>query len=172
MDAVESRMSECAHLADIVAGSLDHPGLRAIGIDREDLSQVALIALWHAAADYREGVGAWPAFALYHMRRDIIDEVRRLGGRERRLRRMHPLCWEPAQDADVLVNLCRGEDRARLLEALRHLPLRWRYVMVSRMLDVTRPAIARGLGVSVNYIDQLIHAASALLRRHCAREAC
>lgn len=79
------------------------------GADRDDVRQIALIALWEAARCYRPGIGTFPSFAETVIRRRLCSAVR-AARREKR-----QVLTDAARE-DVLSRVTSNEDPARTVE--------------------------------------------------------
>ena len=130
--------------------------------DRETAEEVVQDAF--VAVHLRHGRLADPDKALPYLRSAVLNGAR--SSLRRRIVRRRPLAAAPGVAASAEAGALEAEGDRALVELVRALPDRQRDCLVLRYwLDLTEPAIAETLGISVGSVKTHIHRGTAALAR-------
>lgn len=126
---------------------------------RQDLLQDISVALWRALPAWR-GQSALRTYVARIAHNTAVDHVSRMAGR------VEAALDEDAPDpaADPLHTADAQQRRARLLQAIRHLPLGQRQVLVLSLEGFSQAESAQALGIEENTVAQRLSRARRQLR--------
>jgi RNA polymerase sigma factor (sigma-70 family) len=127
---------------------------------REELNQEILLAVWRALPAWR-GDASVRTFAARIAHNRAVDHVARQVARPRSA--VLDEAW-PSPEASPLETLERRDTHARLLDAVRRLPLPLRQVTIQTLEGFTPAEIAEVLGVNANTVSIRLTRAKAALR--------
>jgi RNA polymerase sigma factor (sigma-70 family) len=129
--------------------------------EREDLLQDIALALWQALPRFR-GESSERTFLFRIAHNHCIDHITR----RRPMASLQELELDPADGArSIEATLTQEQDSARLMEAVRKLPLIQRQVVVLALEDLDYAEIGAVLGISENNVGVRLNRARASLRK-------
>jgi len=129
--------------------------------EREDLLQDIALALWQALPRFR-GDCSERTFLFRIAHNHCIDHITR----RRPMASLQELEMDPPDGEPSIEARVRGEqDSARLIEAVRQLPLIQRQVVVLALEDMDYAEIAQVLGITENNVGVRLNRARATLRK-------
>ncbi|MCY1647981.1 sigma-70 family RNA polymerase sigma factor [Caulobacter sp. SL161] len=127
---------------------------------REELSQEILLAVWRALPAWR-GEASTRTFVARIAHNRAVDHVARQAGRPRSAALDE--AW-PSPAPSPLEDLERSDMQARLVAAVRRLPLPLRQVTIQTLEGFTPAEIAEVLGVNANTVSIRLTRAKAALK--------
>jgi RNA polymerase sigma factor (sigma-70 family) len=129
--------------------------------EREDLVQDIALALWQALPRFR-GESSERTFLFRIAHNHCIDHITR----RRPMASLEDLELDPVDGARSIESaLSQQQDSARLMAAVRRLPLIQRQVVVLALEDMDYAEIAAVLGITENNVGVRLNRARATLRR-------
>lgn len=129
--------------------------------EREDLLQDIALALWQALPRFR-GESSERTFLFRIAHNHCIDHITR----RRPMASLHELELDPPDGSIPIETRLTGEqDSARLMNAVRQLPLIQRQVVVLALEDMDYAEIAQVLGITENNVGVRLNRARATLRK-------
>jgi RNA polymerase sigma-70 factor (ECF subfamily) len=129
--------------------------------EREDLLQDIALALWQALPRFR-GECSERTFLFRIAHNHCIDHITR----RRPMASLQELEVEPVDGGtSIETRLNQQQDSARLMEAVRRLPLIQRQVVVLALEDMDYAEIAQVLGITENNVGVRLNRARASLRK-------
>ncbi len=129
--------------------------------EREDLVQDIALALWQALPRFR-GESSERTFLFRIAHNHCIDHITR----RRPMASLQDLELDPEDGArSIESSLSQQQDSARLMAAVRRLPLIQRQVVVLALEDMDYAEIAAVLGITENNVGVRLNRARATLRK-------
>jgi RNA polymerase sigma-70 factor (ECF subfamily) len=129
--------------------------------EREDLLQDIALALWQALPRFR-GESSERTFLFRIAHNHCIDHITR----RRPMASLQELELDPADGSrSIEATLTQAQDSARLMQAVRKLPLIQRQVVVLALEDLDYAEIGAVLGISENNVGVRLNRARASLRK-------
>jgi RNA polymerase sigma factor (sigma-70 family) len=129
--------------------------------EREDLLQDIALALWQALPRFR-GECSERTFLFRIAHNHCIDHITR----RRPMASLQDMEIDPVDgSASIETRLNEQQDSARLMEAVRRLPLIQRQVVVLALEDMDYAEIAQVLGITENNVGVRLNRARATLRK-------
>jgi RNA polymerase sigma-70 factor (ECF subfamily) len=129
--------------------------------EREDLLQDIALALWQALPRFR-GESSERTFLFRIAHNHCIDHITR----RRPMSSLQDLELDPPDGSrSIEATLAQAQDSARLMQAVRNLPLIQRQVVVLALEDLDYAEIGAVLGISENNVGVRLNRARASLRR-------
>jgi RNA polymerase sigma-70 factor (ECF subfamily) len=136
-------------------------GLAGSTLLADDIVSDSMLAAFEQLARFDPTRGSFAGWLFTIARHRVADDRRRLG---RLLRALSRHGAEPSMDEDVLSDVIRSEDAARLCAALTRLPRHDREVLLLRhAASLSGPEIAEVLGISTGAVRVRIHRATQRL---------
>ena len=124
--------------------------LRALGLDREDLEQDAMVGLWHALSRFSPARASLRTYAERVVATSVTSSLRRATAKKRKVRDDDALLADPVS---LLVQIEIQIDVERALSTLKKKDKR-----VARLLAEYRPSeVAQILGISRQAIYRSMH---------------
>jgi RNA polymerase sigma factor (sigma-70 family) len=152
LNLLNANLGALGRLANSYAGSTG---------EREDLLQEIALALWQALPRFR-GESSERTFLFRIAHNHCINHI----SRRRSLASLEELELDPADGARPIdAALGAQQESARLLSAVRRLPLIQRQVVVLALEDMEYAEIAAVLGISENNVGVRLNRARASLRK-------
>jgi len=149
---LNANLAALGRLANSYAGSTG---------EREDLVQDIALALWQALPRFR-GESSERTFLFRIAHNHCIDHITR----RRPVASLQELELDPEDGArSIESRLSEEQDSARLMTAVRRLPLIQRQVVVLALEDMDYAEIAAVLGISENNVGVRLNRARATLRK-------
>jgi RNA polymerase sigma factor (sigma-70 family) len=129
--------------------------------EREDLVQDIALALWQALPRFR-GESSERTFLFRIAHNHCIDHITR----RRPMASLDEMELDPVDGArSIESTLTQQQDSARLMDAVRRLPLIQRQVVILALEDMDYAEIAGVLGISENNVGVRLNRARASLRK-------
>lgn len=158
-------------IAAVAASRFAGRGCSALGLEWDDLHQIALVALWNAADTHdpnRHGARPFDSYAYAKCQHRIVDAIRThkaiLGVGEGQDEDM------PDQQPGPFATAAASDLRRALRSAVRRLPPRMRTLIESRLLGKTLREIGEALCGTESRAWQIEQAAIELLRYRLGRD--
>lgn len=155
LPGIEDVLREHGPMLSRIAGSYEHERGR-----REDLLQEMSLAVWRALPRWR-GDASLRTFIARVAHNRAVDFLSRRRIREDELDEHHP---DPHPAADPLHQAEAQQRRRDLLDAVRHLPLGQRQVVVLALEGFSQREIGEALGQQENTVAQRLSRARRQLR--------